>query len=96
MIIDKGVSIGETITIKLTSGEELIAKLVDERPDFIKVSKPRVLTAAQGGIGLAPYLFTVDPDKDIKIYRATIVVLEPTEKDYASQYLSGTTGIQLV
>jgi len=96
MIIDKGVSVGEVVTIKLTSGEEVIAKLVEERTDFIKVSKPRVLTSAQGGIGLAPYLFTVDPDKDIKLQRGSIVIIEPTEKDYASQYLSGTTGIQLV
>ena len=96
MIIDKGISIGEIITIKLISGEEIIAKLVEERTDFIKVAKPRVLTSAQGGIGLAPYLFTVDPDKDIKLQRATIVVLEPTEKDYAKQYLSGTSGIQLL
>lgn len=96
MIIDKGVAKGEVVTVKLTSGEEVIAKLVEETDTFIKVSKPRVLTAAQGGIGLAPYLFTVDPDKDIKLYKNTIVILEPTEKDYASQYISGTTGIQLV
>lgn len=93
MIIDKGVSIGEVVTIKLTSGEEVIATLVEERTDYIKVAKPRVLTSTQGGIGLAPYLFTVDPDKDVKLQRSTFVVLEPTEKNYASQYISGTTGI---
>lgn len=29
MLIDKGVSAGEVITLKLTSGEELVAKLVE-------------------------------------------------------------------
>jgi hypothetical protein len=96
MIIEKGLSVGDVITIKLSSGEEVIAKLVEENDIYIKVSKPRVLTSAQGGIGLAPYLFTVDPDKDIKMYRASIVVIEISESDYASQYISGTTGIQLV
>ena len=92
MIIDKGVTPGEIVTIKLTSGEEVIAKLIEETDTYIKVSKPRVLTSAQGGIGLAPYLFTVDPSKDIKIYKP-FVVLEATQEDYASQYVSGTTGI---
>jgi hypothetical protein len=93
MIIDKGVSPGEVVTIKLTSGEELIASLVEETDKYIKVSKPRVLAAAQGGIGMAPYLFTVDPDKTIKIAIATVVVLEPTEKESASSYTKATTGL---
>jgi len=93
MIIDKGVSVGEVVTIKLTSGEELIASLVEETDKYIKVSKPRVLTAAQGGIGMAPYLFTVDQDKTIKLAASTVVVLEATEKESASSYTKATTGI---
>jgi hypothetical protein len=93
MIIDKGVSPGEVVTIKLTSGEELIANLVEETDKYIKVSKPRVLASTQGGIGMAPYLFTVDPDKTIKIAALTVVVLEPTEKESASSYTKATTGL---
>lgn len=95
MIIDKGVSVGEVVTIKLTSGEELIASLVEETDKYIKVSKPRVLAAAQGGIGMAPYLFTVDPDKAIKIATATVVVLEATEKESAKSYTEATTSLIL-
>jgi hypothetical protein len=93
MIIDKGVSAGDVVTIKLTSGEELIANLVEETDKYIKVSRPRVLASTQGGIGMAPYLFTVDPDKVIKISAATVVVLEPTEKESASSYTKATTSI---
>jgi hypothetical protein len=93
MIIDKGVSPGEVVTIKLTSGEELIANLVEETDKYIKVSRPRVLASTQGGIGMAPYLFTVDPDKTIKIAIATVVVLEPTEKESAASYTKATTSI---
>ena len=32
MLINKGVAVGEVITLKLTSGEELIAKLSEETP----------------------------------------------------------------
>ena len=93
MIIDKGVTVGEVVTIKLTSGEEVIASLVEETDKYVKVAKPRVLTAAQGGIGMAPYLFTVDQDKTIKIAASTVVVLEPTEKESASSYTKATTGL---
>ena len=93
MIIDKGVSAGDVVTIKLTSGEELIANLVEENDKYVKVSKPRVLASTQGGIGMAPYLFTVDPDKEIKIAISTVVVLEPTEKESASSYTKATTGL---
>lgn len=95
MLIDKGVTEGEVVTLKLTSGEELIAKLVEDGPLYIKVSKPMVLTAGQQGLGMAPYLFTVSPEKDIKIFKTTITVFEATEKAFADSYTQGTTGIAL-
>ena len=36
MLIDKGVTIGEVVTLKLTSGEEIVAKLVDDGPMHYK------------------------------------------------------------
>lgn len=95
MLIDKGVTVGEVVTIKLTSGEELIAKLAEDGPLHYKVSKPMVLTAGQQGLGMAPYLFTVNPDKDIKIAKTTVTVCEATDKQFADSYISGTTGIAM-
>ena len=43
MLIDKGVSAGEVITLKLTSGEEIVAKLVEETATHYKLSKPMVI-----------------------------------------------------
>jgi len=93
MLINKGVSSGDIVTIKLTSGEELVAKLIEENPMQIKIARPLVLTMGQQGIGMVPYLFTVDPDKDIKMSRSTITVLEITEDSAAKQYIKATTGI---
>lgn len=95
MIIDKGISPGEVVTIKLNSGEEIIARLVEENGLYTKVSKPLVLSMTQQGIGMMPYLFTVSPDKDIKINNGTIAVMIATDKQFADQYLSSTTGIKL-
>lgn len=95
MLIDKGVVEGEVVTIKLTSGEEIVAKLVEDGPVFVKLSRPLVLSMSPQGIGMVPYLFTVNPDKDIKLNKSTITVIEASDKQFADQYLQGTTGIKL-
>jgi hypothetical protein len=95
MLIDKGVAEGEIVTLKLTSGEELVAKLVEDGSTYIRLSKPLVLSMSPQGIGMVPYLFTVSPDKEIKLNRGTVTVIEVTEKSFADQYIQGTTGIKL-
>jgi hypothetical protein len=96
MLIDKGVTEGEIVTIKLASGEELVAKLVEDGALFYKLGRPMVLTMGQQGLGMAPYLFTVNPDKDIKMLKANVTVIEATDKPFADSYIQGTTGIKLV
>ncbi len=95
MLIDRGVTVGEVITLKLTSGEEIVAKLAEETDAFYKLSRPLVIGHTPQGPGLMPYLFTVHPDKDVKVLKPTVVVAEATDKTFADQYLQGTTGIKL-
>jgi len=95
MLIDKGASVGEVITLKLTSGEEIVAKLVEETEFFYKLAKPMVIGHGPKGPGLMPYLFTVHPDKDIKLQKSTVTVVEATDKGFADQFIQTTTGIAL-
>jgi hypothetical protein len=69
MLIDRGVMVGEVITLKLTSGEELVAKLAEETDTYYKLSRPMVIGQGPKGPGLMPYLFTVSPDKEIKLLK---------------------------
>lgn len=96
MLIDKGVTAGEVITLKLTSGEELVGKLVEESAMYYKLSRPMVIGMGQKGPGLMPYLFTVHPDKEVRILKGTVVVAEATEEEFAKQFLETTSGIKLV
>jgi hypothetical protein len=96
MLINKGITAGEVVTIKTTAGEEIVAKLVSENPTGVTVTKPLCLTATKDGIGLVPFLFTVDESIEITINRSTIMVLAPTVKDAADTYTTKTTGIKLV
>jgi hypothetical protein len=96
MLIDKGVTEGEVITLKLTSGEELVAKLVEDGAAYYKLSRPMVIGMGQQGPGLMPYLFTVHPDKEIKLAKSTVTVSEATDETFAKQFLETTSGIKLV
>jgi hypothetical protein len=42
-----------------------------------------------------PYLFTVSPEKDIKLLKQTVTVAEATDKVFADQFVQSTTGIAL-
>ena len=95
MLIDKGVSVGEVITLKLTSGEEIVAKLVEETATYYKLGKPAVIGMGPKGPGLMPYLFTVSPDKEVKLLKTTVTVCEATDKQFADQFIEQTTGIKL-
>jgi hypothetical protein len=95
MLIDKGVSEGEVITLKLTSGEEIVAKLVEDGAAYYKLKNPQVIGMGPKGPGLMPYLFTVDPDKEIKLLKTTVTVAEATDKVFADQFIQSTTGIAL-
>jgi len=96
MLIDRGVETGEVVTIKLTSGEEIVAKLVEETDTHYKLSRPMVIGMGQQGPGLMPYLFTVNPEKEVKLNKTTVTVVEATDKQFADQFLQSTTGIKLV
>jgi hypothetical protein len=96
MLIDKGVSVGEVITLKLTSGEEIVANLVEETATHYKLSRPQVIGMGPKGPGLMPYLFTVNPDKEVKLSKGTVTVAEVTDATFAKQFLEQTSGIKLV
>ena len=95
MFINKGVSVGEVITLKLTSGEEIVAKLVEDGGAYYKLKNPQVIGMGPKGPGLMPYLFTVNPDTEIKLLKLTVTVAEATDAQFAKQFLESTTGIAL-
>jgi hypothetical protein len=95
MLISKGFTEGEVVTLKLTSGEELVAKLVEDGPLHYKLKNPQVIGMGPKGPGLMPYLFTVSPDAEIKLAKSTVTVAEATDKQFADQFIQSTTGIAL-
>lgn len=94
--IDKGISAGDVVTLKLTSGEELVARLDKETDTHYRLTKPMVIAMGPNGPGLLPYLFTVSPDKTVGLSKNTVTVATASDKAFADQYLQSTTNIKMV
>jgi hypothetical protein len=77
------------------SGEEVVAKLSEETDKSYKVSRPMIITLSGQGIGMMPFVFTTPPDKNLEINKSAVTMISPTELNFADQYISGTTGIDL-
>ena len=93
MLIEAPYKVGDTISIKLSSGEEVVARLEAESGDKITVYKPLMLVVQQQGMGLAPYMFTVRHDNKFTLNMQNIICVAKTEKEMASQYIEKTTGL---
>lgn len=87
---------GDVITLKLSSGEEIIAKFVSEDITSIVVEQALMLAMSQKGIGMAPYVMTVDPDTKLNFNKNLVIVTASSDKEIANQYIYQTTGIQPV
>lgn len=94
MLINKGISVGETISVKLISGEEIIARLEEDSSDKIKVHKPLSVNIGPTGLGMMPYMFLAASDT-LEIKHSHILSMSPSKKEAADQYIQGTTGLAL-
>ena len=93
MIIEQPFKANDTVTIKTTGGDEIVARFVQEDDTSITVQKPLALMATQQGIGLGPFAFTIDPDAKLKLNKSTVVFVSKTESQMSSQYMTSTSGI---
>ena len=93
MIIETPYKNGDTITIKTSAGEEILARLVEENDKTVKVRKPMAIMATQQGIGLGPFAFTLSQESDVVLNKSVILMIAKTEKEMASQYTQNTTGL---
>lgn len=94
MLINKGVAAGEVVSIKLISGEEIIARLEEEGIQQVKISKPLLVAAGPQGLGMMPFVFLA-AGETMSLKQDHIMTMNPAKKEAAEQYLQGTTGIAL-
>ena len=90
MIIETPYKAGDTVSLKLSSGEEIVARLEDETATQFILKKPMVLIMQQQGMGLAPFMFSVSPDAKFSILATTVTCVAKTEGEIAKQLINST------
>lgn len=80
---------------KLATGEEIIARVVDNSNSVITLKTPLCMVATQKGFQFAPLMVMADPDKSILLNLSAIVAASMPAPELEGQYESVTTGIAL-
>lgn len=86
----------DIVSFKLVNGDEIVAKMVEERADSFVVIKPTTVIPSAQGIGLVQSLFTSDLSKEIIVAKTHVMMHSATIKEMENHYIQTTTGIQPV
>ena len=95
MLLQKPITDGTVVSLKLVTGDEIIARYEGEDDKTIKINRPLALTMGQQGLGMIPWLFLGETDT-FTLKREHVFVMVPSKKDASDQYMQGTTGIALI
>jgi hypothetical protein len=96
MLLEVPYKIGDTVSFKLSSGEEIVGRLESESDKSYTLNKPMVIIAQQQGLGLAPFMFSVSPEGKFNLQTQSVSCVAKTETEIAKQYVSTTSGIQMI
>ena len=101
MLIEKSWKIDDICTVKMSSGEEIITKIVAADDTSITMSKPlsvQISQDAQGRVGLQMvpgFALTVGIDSKLKVGLNNIIFIAPTEENIKKSYLANTSSLAI-
>lgn len=96
MLLEKPIKPGNTISIKLTSGEEVLGSYVEDNDSALVIEKPATISATPDGkMGIIPWMMTSRTNK-VSLNRNTVVAFAITEDEIGKAYTQATTDIKLV
>ena len=91
----KNIKIDEIYSIKLSSGEEVVAKITRADDTTVDLSDPVSVAPGPQGMGLMPSMFTADPGLQITLNTSTITMYCETADPVKMKYIEATTGIKV-
>lgn len=102
MLINQILKVGDIVSIKLVSNEEIVAKLVEQTTDKVTISKPLLLNISidervgKPGLQMFPFfLLGADPDDKITLRRDHIIAMVLSREDVKNGYVHNTTGLTI-
>jgi hypothetical protein len=94
MLIQKPISENDIVSLKLLTGEEIMATYVTDKGDSITVKKPSTIASNGQGMGIVPWMMT-SKSETADINKSAIIAMAPTDDEIAKAYTETTSGIKL-
>ena len=85
--------VGEVYTFKLTSGEEVVARVVDTDDKYVLLHDPVSVAPGPQGMGLMPSMFTANPKAETRLNTNNVTIYALTEETVKAKYIEATTGL---
>mgnify|MGYP006268895195 CR=1 FL=1 len=100
MLLEKTLKADDIATLKLISGEEIVAKVTSIDDKAVTITKPLLVNIAMDpatnrvGLQMVPgFIFTGKPDAKLTIDHKNIMVALPTDDNIKKSYISNTTSL---
>jgi hypothetical protein len=83
----------DIVTFKLTTGEEIVTKLLHEEDTTYTVTKPLALVPMQQGMALAPAVFTIKAEENVLLNKHAVMMHGLSDTNVAKDYREKTSGL---
>ena len=94
MIQNKKYEEGDIVAIKLVTAEEVIAKVVEDNTDSIKVMKPMMLVHTPKSLAMSQFMMMQDVKDAVELPRSNIVAMTKANSVASGQYSQTVTSIK--
>ena len=85
--------IGKTLSLKLSSGDEVVGRVVGQTEEGITMSRPVILAASREGLAMVPFMMTGNPEGEYMFKTNNIMCVVDTNDQVSDAYVQTTTGI---
>lgn len=96
MLIQKPFEKNDIVSLKLSTGEEVVARFDSKTATSTKILKPMAFMMGPQGLGLVPFVFSADRDTVLEVGNEFIIVATKTDGDVAKQYMQQTTNLAVL
>ena len=87
------IKVGETYTFKLTSGEEVLGKVLEVQDNYVLLKDPVSVAPGPQGLGLMQSMFTADPKDPARLNINNVTIFALTDSSVKAKYIEATTGL---
>ena len=80
------ITLDQTYTIKISNGDEIVARITHEDDDEYHISRPLVVVPSPQGIQMIFGLFTADPEKPVVLNKSAVSMIAPSRQEVCDSY----------